>query len=224
MQIFLLSIIKQTTSQNTYILYESLAGNQRNLLSEFFLPLMKLKEKFNFGKNAIKLLLWVCSLSLNRDIHQRFSVLKTHWHAFEQSSLSEAYAIYRCASLRLSENWTCRTLSFRLTARCKKALFPKFLLKIMWVISWLLTLHCWGFGPTLNAIIYISPISSFTVVAFIPRPYSVQQNNFRNLLVRSMREKVTFYACQKNVTWVTSIFLSCSIHLKFLKLLFCCTE
>ena len=25
--------IKQTTSQNVYILYESLAGNQRNLLS-----------------------------------------------------------------------------------------------------------------------------------------------------------------------------------------------
>ena len=30
----LLSNIKQTTSQNTHILYESLAGNQQNLLSK----------------------------------------------------------------------------------------------------------------------------------------------------------------------------------------------
>ena len=31
---------------------------------------------------------------------------------------------------------------------------------------WLIMLHFWGFGPTLNAIIYISLISLFTVVAF----------------------------------------------------------
>ena len=30
---FLVSNIKQTTRQNAYILYESLPGNQRNLLS-----------------------------------------------------------------------------------------------------------------------------------------------------------------------------------------------
>ena len=43
-QIFLTSNIKQTTSQIAYILYESLAGNQRNPLSKLFLvsnlPLM----------------------------------------------------------------------------------------------------------------------------------------------------------------------------------------
>ena len=34
-----------------------------------------------------------------------------------------------------------------------------------WSMPWLLTLHFWGFGPTLNAIIYISQISFvFTVV------------------------------------------------------------
>ena len=33
-QIFLLSNIKQTTGQNAYILYESLAGKQRNMLSK----------------------------------------------------------------------------------------------------------------------------------------------------------------------------------------------
>ena len=35
-QRILLSNIKQTTSQNAYILYESLAGNQRYLLSKYF--------------------------------------------------------------------------------------------------------------------------------------------------------------------------------------------
>ena len=32
---FLLSNVKQTTSQNVYILYESLAGNQRNSAKQF---------------------------------------------------------------------------------------------------------------------------------------------------------------------------------------------
>ena len=35
-QIVLLSNMKQTTSQNTHILYESLAGNQPNLLRQIF--------------------------------------------------------------------------------------------------------------------------------------------------------------------------------------------
>ena len=35
-QIFLLCNIKQTTSENAYILFESLAGNQINLLSNIF--------------------------------------------------------------------------------------------------------------------------------------------------------------------------------------------
>ena len=35
--VFSLSILKQTTSQNTYILCRSLAGNQENLLSKYFL-------------------------------------------------------------------------------------------------------------------------------------------------------------------------------------------
>ena len=36
LQIFLLSIIKETTSQSTFILRASLAGNQENLLSKYF--------------------------------------------------------------------------------------------------------------------------------------------------------------------------------------------
>ena len=36
-QIFSLSILKRTTSQNTHILSGSLAGNQQNLLSKYFL-------------------------------------------------------------------------------------------------------------------------------------------------------------------------------------------
>ena len=35
-QMFLLSNVKQTTSQNVYILYESLAGNQRNSAEQIF--------------------------------------------------------------------------------------------------------------------------------------------------------------------------------------------
>ena len=39
---------------------------------------------------------------------------------------------------------------------------------INWPIPWLLTLYCLGFGSTLNAIIYISVICFFTVVALYP--------------------------------------------------------
>ena len=72
------------------------------------------------------------------------------------------------------------------------------------------------FGPTLNAIMYhISLINFFHSICITPRPYSVQKNNLRNLLyVRCIREKATFYVCPKNVTWVTSIFLLCSIHIQ----------
>ena len=35
-QKIMLSNIKQTTRQNAYILYEGLAGNQRNPLSKYF--------------------------------------------------------------------------------------------------------------------------------------------------------------------------------------------
>ena len=56
------------------------------------------------------------------------------------------------------------------------------LLETLKAIPWLLTLHFGGFGPTLNAIMYISP-SFFTVVALYPDlTRSAQNNIFRNLL------------------------------------------
>ena len=42
------------------------------------------------------------------------------------------------------------------------------ILKGIRAIPWLLTLHFWGFGPTLNAITYISLISLFTIVTLYP--------------------------------------------------------
>ena len=77
-----------------------------------------------------------------------------------------------------------------------------------WVIPWLLTLHFWGFGPTLNAIIYISLINLFhsTCSCIKPRPYSAQNNNSRNLVfVRYMymyiREKAMFILCIMSEKW-----------------------
>ena len=75
--------------------------------------------------------------------------------------------------------------------------FSDLKLCIYWIrrkaILWLLTLHFWGFGPTLNAIIYISLISFFTVVASY-------------LDLTQHKKEKNLYACSKNVTWVTSIF------------------
>ena len=46
----LLSNIKQTTNQNAYILYESLAGNQRNPLSKFFWQaILSAKQLYEIG-------------------------------------------------------------------------------------------------------------------------------------------------------------------------------
>ena len=72
--------------------------------------------------------------------------------------------------------------------------------------------------PDVNWLIikYRPLIILLTVVALYP--YSAQNNNFRNLLYVRYMTKINILCMSKNLTWVTSIFLSYSVYITILKL------